>query len=386
VTGDTLIRPFIVKKVRGVSVGFIGAVLKETPTIVTPTGVAGLKFLDEAEAINTQVVALKALGVRAIVVTIHQGGFQTSYTGPTRPASMLTGGPEIQSIVNRLDDEVDLVVSGHTHAFTNALLPNAHGKSILVVQAFSSSTAYDDVDLLIDPVTGDVVSKTAQVVTTFGDAGPGLTPDPAVNAIVSAAVTKVAPLVNQVFGTANVPLTRAQNAAGESPLGDLIADAQLAAMSGLGAQFAFMNPGGIRADLAAGPITFGQLFTIQPFGNTMVKLEMTGAQIVQVLEQQWQLTGPTRMLQISGFDYTWDPARPVGSRIVQVRLGGTPVDPAATYVITCNNFLATGGDAFTAFTLGRNQVGGPVDLDALIDYVEAHTPIGVPPGGRILNP
>jgi len=116
-----------------------------------------------------------------------------------------------------------------------------------------------------------------------------------------------------------------------------------------------------------------------------VKLDMTGAQIVQVLEQQW--IGPSiRMLQIAGFDYTWDPARPIGSRIVEVRLGGTPISPTTTYAVTCNNFLATGGDSFPAFTVGTNQVGGPVDLDALIEYVEAHTPIGLPPGNRIRNP
>src|SRR5262249_20100309 len=200
----------------------------DTPTIVTPTGVAGLTFLDEPGAINAQAAALKALGGHSIVVTIHQGGFQTSYTGATRAATMLTSGPHIPRIVNALDDDIDVVVSGHTHAFTNAFLPNAHGKQILVVQAFSFSTAYDDVDLLVDPVTGDVVSKTAQIVTTFGDAGPGLTPDPAVGAVVSAASAKVAPLVNQVFGTASVPLARTQNTQGESPLGDLIADAQLA--------------------------------------------------------------------------------------------------------------------------------------------------------------
>ena len=137
----------------GVPIAFIGAVLEQTPTIVTPTGVAGLTFLDEADAINSYVPGLKAMGVHTIVVTIHQGGFQTSYNGPTNPTATLSSGPEILDIVNRLDDEIDVVVSGHTHAFTNALIPNAHGKPILVTQAFSASTAYDDIDLLIDPVT-----------------------------------------------------------------------------------------------------------------------------------------------------------------------------------------------------------------------------------------
>jgi len=385
-SGATLLRPFVVKRVHGVAVGFIGAVLKDTPTIVTPSGVAGLDFKDEADAINAQIPALHALGVHAIVVNIHQGGFQSSYTGPTRPASMLTSGPEITDIVSRLDDDIDVVVSGHTHAFTNALLSNKNGKQVLVTQAFSASTAYDDIDLLVDPVTGDVTSKVASIVTTFGDAGPGLTPDPAVAQIVAAADARVAPLVNQVFGTTAVTFTRTASAAGESNLGDLIADSQLAAMAGLGAQFAFMNPGGIRADLSPGNLTFGALFTVQPFGNTLVKLDMTGAQITHVLEQQWLGQSSPKILQIAGFDYTWDPSKPVGSRIVEIRLGGVPIDLTKSYVVTCNNFLATGGDGFTGFTAGLNQVGGPVDLDAITEYVEQNTPILPPVANRIRQP
>jgi 5'-nucleotidase len=381
-TNQPLLRPFVVKELHGVKLGVIGAVLKQTPTIVTPSGVAGLDFLDEADSINAQVAALKELGVRTQIVTIHQGGFQTSYTGPTRPASLLTSGPEIQDIVRRLDDEVDVVISGHSHAFTNALIPNAHGKPILVVQAFSASTAYDDVDLLIDPVSGDVVSKTAQVVTTFADVGPGLTPDSAVAALVQKASERVAPLVNQVFGTAPVALTRAQTAAGESKLGNLIADAQLAAQ---GSQFVFMNPGGIRQDLDAGDITFGELFTIQPFGNTLVQLTMTGAQIIKVLEQQWLGQSSPKFLQIAGFEYTWNPAAPIGSRIVEVRLGGVAIDLAASYTVTCNNFLAGGGDNFLAFKEGTNQVGGPIDLDALIEYVEHLGTVVAPAGPRIFT-
>lgn len=381
-TNQPLLRPFVVKELHGVKLGVIGAVLKQTPTIVTPSGVAGLDFLDEADAINAQVTALKELGVRTQIVTIHQGGFQTSYTGPTRPASLLTSGPDIQDIVSRLDDEIDVVISGHSHAFTNVLLPNANGKQILVVQAFSASTAYDDIDLLIDPASGDVVSKTAQVVTTFGDTGPGLAPDVAVAALVQKASERVAPLVNQVFGNAPAALTRVQNSAGESKLGDLIADAQLAAQ---GSQFVFMNPGGIRQDLDAGDITFGELFTIQPFGNTLVQMTMTGAQIIKVLEQQWVGQTSPKFLQIAGFEYTWNPAAPVGSRIVEVRLGGVAIDPAASYTVTCNNFLAGGGDNFLAFKEGTNQIGGPIDLDALIEYVEHLGSVVAPPGPRIFT-
>ena len=382
-TGQPIIAPYVIKTVRGVPVAFIGAVLKGTPNIVTPTGVAGLTFLDEATAINSYVPELKALGVHAIVVTIHQGGFQSSYTGPTRAAATLTSGPEILDIVSRLDDEIDVVVSGHSHAFTNALIPNAHGKPILVTQAFSASTAYDDIDLLIDPTTRDVVSKSASIVTTFGDAGPGLSPDSQVAALVSAADTTVAPLVNRVVGNTTVALSRNQTAAGESSLGDLIAEAQRAAM---GTQLAFMNPGGIRADLDAGDITWGEVFIIQPFGNSLVRMNLTGAQIYAVLEQQWLGQTSPKIMQIAGFEYTWDPTLPVGSRVLQVRVNGSAIDKAATYSLTCNNFMAAGGDGYTTFAQGTDRIGGPIDLDALIDYVEARSPLSTSTDGRIQTP
>jgi 5'-nucleotidase len=381
--GSNLVPPLVIKIVQGVPIAIIGAVLQSTPTIVTPTGVAGLTFLDEPTAINSYIPGLKAAGIHTIIVTIHQGGFQTSYTGPTNPAATLSSGPEITDIVNRLDDEVDVVISGHTHAFTNALLPNAHGKQILVTQAFSFGTAYDDIDLLIDPNTHDVVSKTAKVVTTFGDAGPGLTPDARATAITAAAFNRVAPLITQVFGFANAQFTRTQNAAGESTLGDLIADAQREQQA---TQMSFMNPGGIRADLPAGDVTYNNLFTVQPFGNTMVNLNVTGALVKDILEQQFAGAfgqTSTKMLQISGLSYVWNPAAPVGSRIVSIKVGGVPIDPAATYLVTTNNFVAAGGDGFTKFLSGTNQIGGPIDLDVLIAYVKAHTPLTPALDGRI---
>ena len=373
-SGDTLIAPLVIKQVHGIPIAFIGAVLKQTPTIVTPAGVAGLNFLDEPTAINSYVPGLKAMGVRSIVVTIHQGGFQASYNGPTNPAATLSSGPEILDIVNRLDDEIDVVVSGHTHAFTNAYINNAHGKQILVTQAFANSTAYDDIDLLIDPVSKDVVAKTGQVVTTFGDAGPGLTPAADAQAITDAAFNRVAPLITQVFGFATTPFSRSENAAGESTLGDLIADAQAEAT---GTQLTFMNAGGIRLDLDAGDITYNDLFLIQPFGNTMVTMNLTGAQIYQVLEQQFPgAFGQTvqRIMKTSGFHYTWNAGNPAGSKIVEVDIAGVPIDLNANYSVTCNNFMAGGGDGFTTFVSGTNQVGGPIDLDVLIEYVKDHTP------------
>jgi 5'-nucleotidase len=366
-TGRPILPPYVIKKIDGMPVAFIGAVLRATPTIVTPSGVAGVKFLDEADAINGYIPELRRRNVHAIVVLIHQGGRQNTYEGPTTVMPGTVSG-DIVEIVNRLHDDVDVVVSGHWHSFTNALLNNANGKPILVTQAFSSGTAYADIDLEISRASRDVVAKSASVVTTWADAGPGLTPDFAALQLTAAAETRVAPLVNQLIGVAAADITRTENAAGESALGNLIADAQRAAM---GTDFAFMNPGGIRADIAAGDVTWGELFTVQPFGNSLVKMELTGQQIYDLLEQQWAGQSFARILKTSGLSYAWNAAAPVGSRIVSVQRNGVALDKAATYSVTVNSFLADGGDNFLVLKAGTSRVGGPVDLDALITYVKA---------------
>lgn len=362
----SLIDPYVIKKVGRVPLAFIGAVLRQTPTIVTPTGVAGITFLDEAEAINRQVARLKAQGIRTIVVLIHQGGRQTTYQGPTQTGASVVDGTDIQDIVNRLDDEVDVVVSGHAHSFTNALLKNKNGKEILLTQAFSASTAYADIDLEIDRKSRDVVAKSASIITTFADVGPGLTPDSEVAQLVTQAEQAVAPLVNQVIGQAANDILQAENSAGESTLGNLIADAQRAAVQ---ADFAFMNPGGIRADILAGEVTWGELFAVQPFGNSLVKMNLPGQRIYDLLNQQWANQPFPRILKTSGLTYIWDNNRPANDRIVEIRKNGTLLDRSANYTVVVNSFLAAGGDNFTVLLQGTNQVGGPVDLDALIVYI-----------------
>ena len=366
-SGRPILPPYVIRKVDGMPIAFIGAVLKGTPSIVTPSGVAGLRFLDEAESINRYIPELRRMKVRAIVVLIHQGGRQSTYAGPTRVDAPEVSG-EILDIVRQLDDEIDVVVSGHYHSFTNALLKNQNGKPILVTQAFSSGSAYADIDLEISRASRDVVAKSAAVITTWADEGPGLTPDAQALALTQAAEEKVAPLVNQVIGTAATNITRSENSAGESALGNLIADAQRAAMA---TDFAFMNPGGIRADLAAGEVTWGELFAIQPFGNSLVKMNLTGQQVYQLLEQQWAGQSFPRLLKTSGLTYTWNAAAPVGSRVVAVYRNGILIDPTATYSVTVNSFLADGGDNFAVLKQGTNRVTGPVDLDALITHVRS---------------
>jgi 5'-nucleotidase len=214
-----------------------------------------------------------------------------------------------------------------------------------------------------------VVEKSATVVTTWADEGPGLTPDADVAALSAAAELTVKPLVARVVGDAASALTRVETPAGESTLGNLIADAQRVRTNVL---FAFMNPGGIRADLAAGEVTWGELFTIQPFSNDLVSMDLTGAQIRTLLEQQWLNQPFPRILKTSGLTYTWNAAAPVGSRIVEIRDGnGNLLGDATTYRVTVNSFMASGGDNFVVLRDGTNRVVGPVDLDALVEYVES---------------
>ena len=383
-SGEPILAPFTIRIVNGVPIGFIGAVLKETPTIVTPSGVAGVQFLDEATAINEYARLLRLIGVRAIVVTIHQGAFQTSFTGPTSPEVNTIISGAIVNIVRQLRDDVDVVVSGHTHGFTNALIANNNGTPILVTQSFSASTAYSDIDLALSRRTHDVVEKSAVVVTTWADEGPGLTPDTAAAQLTAAAEESVAPLVNRLVGVATTDITRAESPAGESALGNLIADAQRIRTN---AQFAFMNPGGIRAELLAGEVIWGELFTIQPFSNDLVSMDLTGAQIRSLLEQQWPNATTQRILKTSGLTYTWNAALPVGGRVVEIRdAEGNVLGEATVYRVTVNSFLASGGDGFTLLTQGTNRVVGPVDLDALVEYVESlPQPFSAAIEGRILR-
>jgi len=381
-TDKTLFPAYNIKIVKGIPVAFIGAVLKATPTIVTPTGVAGLDFRDETESINKQAARLRALGVRAMVVLIHQGGSEPSYAGDTRDTAHANFG-DLQPILDNLSDDIDVVVSGHTHQFTNAFAKNKKGHTMLVTQSFSSGTAFGQIDLDLDRRSGDVVGMSGQIITTWADQGPGLTPDPKARDLMDSANARVAPLVNRIVGTAAHDILQAQNPAGESSLGDLIADAQRSAVN---ADLGFMNPGGIRADLFAGNITWGALFTIQPFNNDVVKMKLTGAQVYTLLNQQWVGQTFPKMLQISGLSYTWDDALPVGSKVVEVRRAGIPIGMPDVFTVACNSFMAAGGDNFLVLKDGTERVVGPVDLETLVDFISNHAqPIDYAVEGRAVR-
>jgi 5'-nucleotidase len=374
-TGRTLFPAYEIRRVGGVKVGFIGVVLKDTPTIVTPSGVEGLTFGDEADAINKYTAKLKKKGVRAIVVLMHQG----DTVGLGQVNDCLNPVGPLADIIGRSSKEVDLYLTGHTHQAYNCVIGGKRATS-----ASSFGRVLTDANLRVDKRTGQVVSVSAtnQIVTQ------DVTKDPAQTAILNKYTTLSAPIANRHIGTATADLTNSSNAAGEEVLGDIIADSQLAATAPTGnAVMAFMNPGGIRTSITAGDISYADAFAVQPFGNSLVTLTLTGAQIDRLLEQQWDGQGTSpKVLQVSaGFTYTWDANGPLGSRVdaSTIKLNGTPIDPAANYRVTVNSFLADGGDGFTILRSGTDRLGGAIDIDALADYLTAHEPTSPTPLDRI---
>ncbi len=370
-----------------IRVAFIGMTLKETPGIVTPTGVAGLQFKDEAATVNALVPKLRRRGVAAIVVLLHQGGAQATPPSPPDINGCMGGldGSPVKDIVAQLDDAVDLVISGHTHQAYNCMLPNRAGRSIPVTSANSFGRVLTDIDMTIDNRSGDVASVSANNLVV-DRTNAAITPNAAIKGIVDQYNTLAAPIAGQVIGSITADASNAANAAGEMDAGDLIADAQLAATQPAqfgGAQIAFMNAGGVRspgfvfnqisAGEAAGDVTYGEAFTVQPFGNNLVTLTLTGQQIKNVLEQQFPgCEGQTvkRIMQVSnGFSYAWSDSAPPCSKVSGMQLNGAPIDPAGSYRVTVNNFMATGGDGFTVFASGTDPLGGAQDIDALAAYM-----------------
>ncbi|KEK26037.1 bifunctional metallophosphatase/5'-nucleotidase [Bacillus gaemokensis] len=363
-TGRLFLPPFTVKMVEGVPVGFIGVVTTDTPNVVMPTMLKNVQITDEVEAVNKSVKQLKRLGVKSIVVLAHVGG-TTDDTG-------VTNG-DLVRLANETDPEVDVIFGGHSHTFVNGTVNNK-----LVVQANSYGMAFADVDVKIDRKTKDIIEKKAEVVTTYHE---GIEPDQQVKKKMDQYKEKIAPLVNQIVGKSTAPIDRKQNAAGESTLGNLVADAQRTTMQ---AQIALMNPGGIRNDLDTGDITWGELYGIQPFGNQLIKVNLTGQDIRDILNQQWQ-KDKTRMLQISGIQYTWDSNKPDGEKVTNIHLtSGEELVASKTYTVVANAFLASGGDGFVSFRNGKDAETGPNDFEALLDYVkQAKEPIQPIIDGRI---
>ncbi len=427
-TGTTLFPPYGVKQFtstdgkRKYKVGFIGEVLESTPTIVTPTGVAGLTFEQEADDANRAAAELADKGVKIPILVVHQGGFQTPAPSVVNTCGGNLAGSDIVKIADKLDPSIQVIVSAHTHAEYRCTI-TAGGVTRLITSASSFGRALSDITLTIDENNDKLLGATANnllIRNAINAPGSGVVrapdpslADPAVQALVDQYVTASAPLANRVIGRVQGDLTPTQNALGESTLGDVIADAQLAATAAVGlgeAKVAFMNPGGIRGGVGFlltgqqagtegdGEVTYGEAFTVQPFGNTLVTKTMTGDMIRRVLQQQFQAAGVAcnggtapasgRVLQISStFQYESNPsAATCEGKIGKMWVNGVEVKPTDSFRVTMNNFLATGGDGFTVFNEGTDPLGGAVDLDALVAYFGANEPAGiaVPPLARIV--
>ncbi len=374
--GNTIFPPYKIRRLDGVKVGIVGMTLEGTPTIVTPTAVGSVDFFDEADSVNALVPQLKRQGVETIIVLLHEGGGAGLPLNETtiNQCGNLTGA--LPPIVQRMDDEIDVVVTGHTNWAVNCVVD---GK--IVTGAAATGRLITDIDLTVSRTTRDVVSAKVNNRIITRDVAPA----PDLTALVEKYRALSAPLSNRVVGSTSAAITRTGNAAGESALGDVIGDAQLAATAAAnvgGAVAALMNAGGIRADLDAGSATYGELFAVQPFGNSLVTMTLTGAQLDAVLEQQF--TGANGILQIShSLTYTRHAAAGPNGRVSNLRINGLPVDPATSYRITVNNFLAEGGDGYTVLAQGTNRLGGDVDLDALVKYFEARSPVAPGPQNRI---
>ncbi|GGD71447.1 bifunctional metallophosphatase/5'-nucleotidase [Croceicoccus mobilis] len=369
-----------------VAVAVIGLSLKDVPLLVSPSGLEGLNFGDEADAINALVPKAIADGADAVIVAIHQGFDVDGYyrVGDSCAGNM---GP-LDSILKRLDPRVDVVISGHTHReYVCDYAQFDPSRHFLVTSAGYGSGMVTDIALTIDPKAGDVVAETAENVLVQSDdpAFRQFTPDPEIAAYVARYQAASKSAEERPAGKL---LGEALKGDGiESPLGELIADAQLAATRGEGAQIAFMNDGGVRADLvpaADGTVTFGQIYAVQPFGNVLETFDMTGAQIKTVLEQQYAEPNDPNYLQVSeGFHYTLDLTAQPGSRVSGMTLDGEALDPAKTYRVTISNFLQGGGDRFAEFTKAKDPVIGATDLDAFEAYLDSEGGRAVPAQDRV---
>ncbi|QHE51503.1 5'-nucleotidase C-terminal domain-containing protein [Pontibacillus sp. HMF3514] len=361
-TKDLVIDPYTIEEIGGQKIGFIGVVTTETPEMIIKTGNENVEFTDEAEAINKYVPELQAQGVEAIVVLAHNPAFQEGET--------ITG--DAAEIAKNTDDAVDVIFAGHNHVYNNGLVDNK-----LIVQALDYSRAFADVDLEIDPETGDIVKKSAEIVNNIrGD----VEPDQEVSEILNKYQEKVKEAKEEVVGNAAVKLDggyAARGEVGDNALGNLIADGMVEAMD---ADFALMNGGGIRDVIDQGEITFGEVFAVQPFGNTLNKVELTGKDLRKVLNAQIsEKYGPD--VSVSGFSYTWNGKT---NEVVSMKLpDGSAVKPNETYTVVVNNYMY-GAEDYRLAELGENMVVGPNDLDATIEYIQSFDePIIYEAEGRI---
>ncbi|WP_181765512.1 bifunctional metallophosphatase/5'-nucleotidase [Streptomyces albidus (ex Kaewkla and Franco 2022)] len=403
-TKRPILKPYSVWKKKGVKIGFIGVTLEGTPDIVTEEGVKGLKFHDEIKTVNKYAKKLQHMGVKSIVALIHEGGspakpeynYDCDSPGPGDGIS----GP-IVDIAKGITPKVDALVTGHTHQAYACTVPDPAGDPRMVTSASSFGKLYTDTTLTYDRRTDDIVRtgvKTANHVVSREQAkAKDLT------SLVKRWSKLAEPIANRPIGYISGDIEGRGATTPESPLGDVISDAQLEAMAPEdkgGAQLALMNPGGIRSDLVHaasgsegdGVVTYGEGFTVQPFTNMMTAIDLTGEQLITALEQQVSGANEAtpKILQVSeGFSYTLDMTKSGKDRVVKdsVKLDDKAIDPAKTYRVAMNEFLAGGGDGFAAFKDGKDKLVGSSDLDALEAYFGEHSsssdPLAPPKADRI---
>ena len=387
------------KGTRKVTLGFVGLSLKDVPLLVSPSALTGLTFGDEADAINKAIPALKAQGADAVVVLIHQGG-KTDLAGPDS-CDNLTGA--IRPILDKLQPGVDLVVSGHTHwQYVCDYQPASGGAPILLTSAGVYGKLVTDITLTIDPAANRVTAKKARNVvvqsvayrSARGDvpntvALPQFSPRADVADYVAGYVAAASDMIQRPVGKLSGPAAKpSDTSAAGGPLGNLIADAQLAASKDAGAEIAFTNPFGIRAPIDPAPdgsVTFGQIYMTQPFNNDLVTLTLTGAQLKDAIEDGIDGADVQAIAPSVGLAYTFDLTRPPRERVVSLTLNGRPIDPAKTYRVTVVQFLADGGDGFVSFTKGTDRVMGMVDNEALQQWIAAVPVREVPQENRTVR-
>ncbi|WP_051886545.1 bifunctional metallophosphatase/5'-nucleotidase [Streptomyces hygroscopicus] len=406
-TGKPILKPYTVWQHKGVKIGFIGVTLEGTPGIVTAEGVKGLKFHDEVETINKYAKELNRKGVKSIVALIHEGGLPASssydYDCDSPGAGDGISGP-IVDIAKNITPQVDALVTGHTHQAYTCTIPDPSGTPRTVTSAASFGRLYTDTTLTYDRRTGDIVRTSVKGANAANHVVNREQPKaPDMTSLIGRWNKLAAPIANKPIGYVSADINGRGSTAYETPLGDVIADAQLEALSPAdkgGAQLALMNPGGIRSDLAYkasgsegdGVVTYGEAFTVQPFTNMMNVIDLTGSQLITALQQQVSGSNEAspKILQVSrSLTYTLDLTKSGRDRIVtdSVKLNGEPIDPAKTYRVAMNEFLAGGGDGFAAFKEGTNKLVGASDLDTFTAYLSAHSsqsePLDPPKADRI---
>ncbi|MGR0319357.1 bifunctional metallophosphatase/5'-nucleotidase [Agromyces sp. ZXT2-3] len=391
-TGEVALPEYWLQKFQGVTIGFVGAVTDELPSLVSPSGIEDITVGSPVEAANRVADELsdgkKGNGEADIVIMlVHEGAATTSIESATDPNS------RFGDIVLNANDNIDAIVSGHTHLPYNHVIDGRP-----VISSGQYGERFSNMEISYDRATKSItkMENTLYTMATAFDANNNVTawlyePDPEIVPIVTAATEIANELGSVVIGETSAALNRAQrpgvvngqpalveNRGGESTLGNLVADVQLWALEADGTRdvdITFMNPGGLRADIDAGETTYREVANVQSFANTLVTLDLTGAQIKGILEEQWQPAGASRpFLKLGvneGLTYTYDPTAAQGSRISEIFLDGVALDPAATYSVGANSFLASGGDNFVTFRDGVNKAdSGKIDLEAMVDYFE----------------